>query len=260
MAWISCEWVSQTLKMPVESEILVPQVDDRKMIQTDEYKVMVLLHGANGDRSEWLLKSSVADMVYHQPIIVFMPSAKNSFYVNMANGYNYMDFITKEIPEYIKKHFRVSSNPKDWIVAGESMGGYGAMRCGLEAGDVYGNIASFSGTVEITDEAIRYPMFQMDLAFGEDWEQTKNSDNNLFNLYKKVVEKVAKEARPKIFLSCGTKDYLHKANVEYYNAIRDHFDVTFVEGNGMHDFTYWNQCMKQMLSWFKEKYTEEVAQ
>lgn len=258
MAWISCDFLSKTLNMPVEAEILVPQPDGKRMLKTKDYKVIVLLHGANGDRTEWLLKSPIADLVSTQPILVFMPSVKNSFYVNMANGYRYMDYITKEIPEFIKAHFPVSKNREDWLIAGESMGGYGAMLCGLCAAEQFGNIASFSGTMDIMDERLRYPMFQMELAFGEDWEKTGKSDHNLFLLCRKVADLLEREKRPNIFLNCGKQDYLHKMNVDYYNTIKDHFDVWFTDGDGMHDFTYWNERLKEMIPWFLGKSCQEV--
>lgn len=268
MAWISCEFASETLRMPVEAEILVPQAKDRKDYASDNYKVIILLHGANWDRCEWLLKSNIFDLVREKPVLVFMPSGKNSFYTNTANGYKYMDFITKEIPQYIKTHFRVSSDRKDWLVAGESMGGYGAMLCGLSEPAQFGNIASFSGTLDGKTAATKLSTVKEDLIFGP--IVNKRDDNisqvsgvggkkeqevlvasiegtDLFSL----CHNVDVDLRPNIYMNCGKQDSLYEMNMDFYNEIKDEYLVehTF-DKDGAHDFLYWNARLPEMLEWF----------
>lgn len=246
MAWITTEFKSQKLKMPVEAEILVPQPGYKTLTQEGEYKVIVLLHGANNDRTEWLLKSRIYDYVKELPVLVFMPSGKNSFYVNTANGYDYMDFVTEEIPEYIKRRFNVSERHKDWLIAGESMGGYGAFVCGFNCPDVFGNIASFSGAVDILSDDVRLHSLNMDLIFGKDAEMLKKSNYNLFE----VCHRVEGYNRPEIFMSCGKQDRLYNMNVRLYEEIKNDYQVIFKDGDGGHDFDYWDDRLKEMLDWF----------
>ena len=108
MAWGTFSFRSMALNMPVEAEVLIPQAGYKSLTQTENYKVIVLLHGVRNDRTEWLLKSQISEMVKELPVLVFMPSAKNSFYVNTYTGYKYMDYVSKEIPEFIKTHCPVS--------------------------------------------------------------------------------------------------------------------------------------------------------
>lgn len=248
MAWISAEFRSETLNMPVEAEILVPQPKDKRLHENEDYKVIILLHGANNDRTEWLLKSQIFDMVKTLPVVVFMPSGKNSFYVNTANGYRYMDYITKEIPEFIKSRFRVSKDTKDWLIAGESMGGYGALVCGLNHPEQFGNIAAFSGALDIVSKETHLPVINMDLVFGSDWEKTAKSNYNLYKLCHEVPEKV----RPRIFMNCGKQDRLYDMNLRFYHEIKEEYDVVYTDGDGGHDFTYWNERLKEMIPWFMD--------
>lgn len=256
MAWISTDFRSKALNMPVEAEILVPQPGYKRLEKRENYKVLILLHGANNDRTEWLLKSQIYDMVKELPVLVFMPSGKNSFYVNTANGYHYMDFITLEIPEFIKKRFRVSEDKKDWLIAGESMGGYGAMVCGLNYANQFGNIASFSGALDIVSEETHLPVINMELNFGSDWEKTARSNYNVYKLCHEVVDK----DRPRIFMNCGRQDRLYDMNVRFYEEIKNEYDVTYKDGDGNHNFTYWNERLKEMLVWFMGDSQEEEAQ
>ncbi len=245
MAWGTFNFKSKALNMPVEAEVLIPQYGYKSLNQKENYKVIVLLHGVRNDRTEWLLKSQIFEMVKELPVLVFMPSAKNSFYVNTYTGYNYMDYISKEIPEFIKTHFRVSDKREDWLIAGSSMGGYGAWACGLNHTDVFGNIASFSGAVDIADDVLQIPEFNMSQLFGPDHGDLSVS-SNLFYLYDKIEE----ANRPRLFRCCGDSDFLRPMNERFYEKIKGLYDVTVYWGEGDHDFIYWNEQLKKMFLWF----------
>ncbi len=244
MAWGTFNFRSKALNMPVEAEVLIPQSGYKSLTQKDNYKVIILLHGVRNDRTEWLLKSQIFEMVKELPVLVFMPSAKNSFYVNTYTGYKYMDYIAKEIPEFIKTHFRVSDKKEDWLIAGSSMGGYGALVCGLNHTEIFGNIASFSGAVDIADDVLQIPEFNMSQLFGPDHGNLSGSSNNLFYIYDKI------ENRPRIFMCCGASDFLRPMNERFYEKIKDLYDVTAYWGEGDHDFIYWNEQLKNMFLWF----------
>lgn len=246
MAWISTAFRSTAVNMPVEVELLVPQPGYKSLSQMDGYKVMILLHGAKSDRTEWLLKSQIFDMVKELPILVCMPSGKNSFYVNTANGYDYMDYVAKELPEWLKTMFRVSDKREDWLIAGESMGGYGALVCGLNRPERFGQIASFSGALDIAGLGHRLLNFRTELIFGDNWQQEIAENYNVYNYCHTVPE----ELRPRLYLCCGKQDGLYDMNVRFRNEVQGEYDLTWSEGDGGHDFGYWNERLKEMLAWF----------
>ena len=246
MAWATIRFRSEALNMPVEAEVLIPQPGYKSLIQCSNFKVIILLHGANNDRTEWLLKSQIYDMTRELPVLVFMPSGKNSFYVNTWNGYRYMDYIAEEIPQFIRTHFRVSEQKEDWLIAGESMGGYGAVVCGMTHPDTFGNIAEFSGALDLRDIQANLPEVNMDHLFGTDWDATLNSRLNPFWIY----DKLPPEDRPKIFLCCGNEDRLIDVNRRFYSCIESLYDVTAKWGIGAHEFQYWNERLKDMFVWF----------
>ena len=246
MAWGTFTFRSMALNMPVEAEVLIPQSGYKSLHQKENYKVIILLHGVRNDRTEWLLKSQIFEMVKELPVLVFMPSAKNSFYVNTYTGYKYMDYISNEIPEFIKTHFRVSDKREDWLIAGSSMGGYGALACGLNHTETFGNIASFSGAVDITDDVLQIPEFNMKQLFGQGYKDLSDSNYNLFYLYDRIEEK----ERPRVFMCCGDSDFLRPMNERFYEKIKDLYDVIVNWGEGDHDFIYWNEQLKNMFKWF----------
>ncbi len=246
MAWGTVAFRSQSLNMPVEIEVLIPQCGYKSLSQSDSFKVILLLHGANNDRTEWLLKSQIADMVKELPVLVVMPSGKNSFYVNTWNGYRYMDYIAEELPEFIRTQFRVSDRNEDWLIAGESMGGYGALICGLHHTDTFGNIASFSGALNVRAAEKDLPKIHLEHLFGPDYREEINPEYDPFCLSKLVPG----EQRPRIFMCCGSEDTLLEINRSFYEAIQGEYDVTAVWKDGAHEFRYWNERLKDMFVWF----------
>ena len=68
MAWISINFESKALGMPVMTNVLMPQ-------GRGGYKTLYLLHGAGGDYASWLLKSRVADYAEGNNIAVVMRPA-----------------------------------------------------------------------------------------------------------------------------------------------------------------------------------------
>ena len=246
MAWGTFNFRSSALNMPVEAEVLIPQPGYKSLSQKEGYKVIVLLHGANNDRTEWLLKSQIADMVRELPVLVFMPSGKNSFYINTWNGYRYMDYISNEIPSFIRKHFRVSKRKEDWLIAGESMGGYGAVINGLNHPDTFGNIAEFSGALDVFSIQEQIPGVNMKNMFGPDLLLANEERYNPFAL----LEAVPVEKRPRLFVCCGNEDSLYAVNQRFCAAAETGYDVTSHWGIGGHEFQYWNERLKEMFAWF----------
>ena len=120
MAWISINFESKALGMPVMTNVLMPQ-------GRGGYKTLYLLHGAGGDYASWLLKSRVADYAEGNNIAVVMPSGNNKCYVNNRYGKDYFTFLTEELIEKCETWFDLSPKKEDRFIAGMSMGGYGAV-------------------------------------------------------------------------------------------------------------------------------------
>jgi enterochelin esterase-like enzyme len=63
-----------------------------------------------------------------------------SWYVNSSVTGNWDDLMVKEIVPYVDAHFRTLANRDSRGVAGEFMGGYGAIRFGMLHPDIFGSV------------------------------------------------------------------------------------------------------------------------
>ena len=96
------------------------------------------------------------------------------------------------------------------MIAGTSMGGYGALKCALRAGDVFSRGASLSGAADIRQLP---PGGYWEDVFGPR-EQIPGSFNDLFAAAKALPP----ENRPPLYMWCGTGDFLYAMNTR----MRDH--------------------------------------
>lgn len=246
MAWCTLSFESKTLKRPEKLELLIPQAGFKGLAQKGDYGVLVLLHGLHKDRKEWLLDSQMPFLVRELPLLVVMPTCRNVFYVNTANGYDYMDYITREIPALVRDMFPVSHDPRKWTIMGESMGGYGSLVCGLHHPEVFGGIAAFSSVADAMDAGALLPDVCFEDVFGSR-EEAVRKGYDLFHLADQLKK------APPLWMCCGESDFLLDMNRRFYDKIRSKWDVVYSEGEGDHDFLYWNPRIPEVLSWIMKR-------
>jgi enterochelin esterase-like enzyme len=114
------------------------------------YPVLYLLHGYTGDERGWMNPGYVGlpdllDKLIAQhaigPMLVVMPNSFNrfggSFYANSELSGDWEDFIVRDLVAYIDAHYRTLAATASRGIAGHSMGGYGALRIGMEHPEVF---------------------------------------------------------------------------------------------------------------------------
>jgi len=86
-----------------------------------------------------------------KPMIIVMPDMSTayggSFCVNSALNGNHEDYIINDIVPYIDANYRTLPSRNSRAIAGHCMGGYAAMYLTMRHPDVFGAIASHSGTL-----------------------------------------------------------------------------------------------------------------
>jgi putative tributyrin esterase len=133
--------------------------------------------------------SSIERYAQENNLAVIMPSVDRSWYTNTAYGANYFDFITEELPELCHKAFGgLSEKREDNIIAGLSMGGYGAVKTALTYPEKYGACIALSGAFDITRTNRSYDLALWRGNFGFELESAldlKGSEHDVFALARK---------------------------------------------------------------------------
>jgi S-formylglutathione hydrolase FrmB len=214
------------------------------------FPVLYLLHGLFDDHTAWARRTNIDRYAGEHGLAVVMPEVQRSFYTDMEYGFPYFTYISDELPKLCREMFGFSPERKDTFVAGLSMGGYGALKCGLRRPDVFSACAGISSVVDLKSRVgdyINRP--DMRNAFGD--PAILPDQDDLFLLVDKLAA-LSCENRPRIFLCCGTED----AMLEENRSLKDIFENLGIknechEASGGHEWTYWEKVLPQVLDFLR---------
>ena len=264
MAHIDCSLYSESLLKNVHVIVYLPSVSADDMLEerkTDylepgkRFPYMILLHGMYGDCLDWPLKSGIEEYAQEKGIAVIMPSAENSFYLDMKHGENYLRYVGEELPQFMEKMFPLSEKRDDRTVAGLSMGGYGAFRIGLEYPERFGRIASLSGALiphlflNADAAHIRHLPVSYRRAITDDPAQMAGTDDDLLFLAEKIKGK-SETLLPKMYMTVGTEDFILPLNEKFYAEMsRLGYGITYEKYPGEHNWAFWDAHIQDVLAW-----------
>ena len=253
MALIEMTARSQYLEKEVDFFIVLPE-DSRGLIgmagqAAAQCPTLYLLHGMSDDHSIWLRRTSVERYAAERGLAVVMPTTDLGFYTDMAMGERYWKYITQELPALCRSFFpQLSPRREDTFVAGLSMGGYGALKCGLRASETFSFAAGLSSVADIVEcvnsGRLGNPGYWRDI-FG-DPKKLPGSFNDLFAA---ASDYAAGSFPPvKFYMWCGTEDSLYPQNVR----LRDHMRklglrLTYQESPGNHQWKYWDRKIQTVI-------------
>ena len=259
MALIQANFQSAYLKRAVPFNAILPI--DRMSAGFEPcsrpLKTLYLLHGYTGSCMNWFWELPLGELAAKYGIAIIMPDAENHFYVDDMKRLDlYGAYIGRELIEFTRKVFPLSSKRVDTYIGGISMGGYGALRNGLKYSDVFGhilgispaNIISALASSEEEPNEVGATRGYYESVFGN-LDTATASDLDLFWL----SSKMAKEGTrfPEIYFACGYNDRLVFENRRFHEHL-DHLGVVhiFEEGPGTHDFAYFGPHLQRGLDTF----------
>ena len=238
--FLQMNFYSKEVGKAVGVNVLIPE---KCRNSTEPYKTMWLLHGLSDDYTAWMRFSSIERYANEHGIAVVMPGVDRSWYTNTAYGAQYFNFVAKELPEICQGLFKgMSSRREDNIVAGLSMGGYGALKLTLTCPEQYSACISLSGSLDVTRKGRVYNLEEWRSIFGYQIESALDlagSEHDLFAL----AERNKKEGKPfpKLYMWCGLQDTLVDIN-RAFNAHLNTLGVShvFETSQGDHSWKWWD--------------------
>jgi len=248
MAIIRLDHTAQTTKVILPLNIILPDPGKMNGIPVRKRKVLYLLHGLSDDASAWQRFSSVEILARDYGLIVVMPSVGRSFYTDMPNGQKFFSYIMEELPQYLSDVFDLAPSREDTLIAGLSMGGYGALKAALLYPERFCAAGSFSGAISLallaarTDDP-RYPEFTS--VFG-DLSRLEGSVHDPMVWLKNAAANPG--LLPKLYVSCGKQDDLLMLNRLFQKQCESlGIPLEYHEEEGTHDWPFWDRQIAEFL-------------
>lgn len=273
MALMHCHFSSQVLGLATSLYAIIPQRSrtdigirsesaDTQSKRFAGHRTLYLLHGFSDDHTIWERRTAIDRYAHERGVAVIMPEVGRSFYTDMAEGMRYWEFISEEVPAVAREFFHLSARREDQLVAGNSMGGYGAIKLALAQPERWGGAVALSGALDIAGHVLaNRPEREREWQriFGEDLTRIRGSSNDLFHLADQLVGQGI--SPPRLAAWCGRDDFLYEDNRRF----RDHarqiglpLDFREHPGEG-HTWGYWDQQIAPALDWLLGKDVPDEA-
>ncbi len=222
---------STVLNQTMKYNIILP--NDYYIHTERYYPVLYLFHGMYGDNNSWAEDGNVKEIVQNaikneivDPIIVVMPDAFNTFYVDgYQNELRYETYFWDELFPYIEETYRVNASRETCFITGLSMGGFGASYYAFSHPGQFVYCYSMSGAVQGAGSPLTPSI--SDIVAG-------------YDSYAEL---------PDYTLDCGTSDYLvYESNQAVHEALDSlGFKHEYIAREGTHDWAFWQKSLEMAL-------------
>lgn len=257
MAFFDGVIYSRALQMDTQLAAILPHDSREARVDAPAQKkgagsqrTLILLHGLSDNAAAWWMRTSIIRYAEAHGIAVLMPQGEKSFYHDMVYGDRYFTYLTEELPKLASEMFGLSVQPNDLMIAGLSMGGYGALKCALTYPERYCGCAAFSSACDLREIAKGTEVLDQtntfEAIFGTPVSVPDESD--LFYLAEKNA---ARLGELQLYMACGRQDFLYESNVRFSNLMRAKPLKRFLyeEWDGVHEWGFWDEAIRRTLDW-----------
>jgi len=216
----------------------------------DRVPLLLLLHGVYGCQWNWWLNGNIDAVALNMlrdgttvPMMIAMPSdglwGDGSGYVPHEHA-NYEKWIVDDIPSCLRELFPQLHHEK-FLIAGLSMGGYGALRLGMKYASRVQGISAHSSITRVAQlsQFIPFPT--------QVFQYAGEVDTDLLHW-----AEINRDHLPPLRFDCGTEDSLIEANRELHQTLTCmNIPHDYQEFPGGHDWPYWSEHIRETLVFCK---------
>lgn len=239
--------ISKVLTREISYRVILPDIYQK--FPKKKFPVMYLLHGRFGHFNDWTDFTDIEDYARGFDFVVIMPEGgAQSWYTNSVKNPQdkYETYFFDELMPEVQKNFRVINAPEGNVIAGLSMGGFGAFKYAMKRPFAFLLAGSFSGALDGNQRLKGNPMWSqsIDDAFGApDSEERKSND-----LFSMLQQMPAEKGAPFLYFVCGTEDSQITSNEKFaVIAASLHVPHEYRQRPGKHDWEFWDAAIKEFL-------------
>lgn len=249
-------WAFTTDTITVESR-LIPEPMRVTVITPDGagmdnlVPVVYLLNGYGGDYRAWgNVRPDLGELADQYGVGIVCPSGMDSWYWDspvIPDQQMETFFTTVLVPE-IDNMYPFSTDPLNRAITGLSMGGHGALWLGTRHPDIWHNIGSTSGGVDIRPFPERWKMAKSLGKYEDNKERWETS--TVINLVPQM-----KENGQNIIFDCGSEDFFADVNANLHQALLDaEVPHDYISRPGVHNSKYWANALLYQLLYFSRAF------
>lgn len=234
---------SKVMQKDLPVQVVVPDAADHGV----RCPVVYLLHGYGGNAGSWLqINPSLVEKAERDSIIIVCPDGKNSWYWDspLKKDSRFETYVSRELTDYIDRHYSTEATREGRAVTGYSMGGHGAFWLAFHHKDVFGAAGSTSGGVDIRP-------------FPENWEMKsllgEKSDNpSVWDQYTVTTQlDLIKNGDLALIFDCGTADFFFEVNKRLHEEmLKRGIGHDFIVRPGAHTGEYWANAIEYQWVFF----------
>jgi len=232
---------SPALRRRADITLFVPPEEQNRALP-----LLILMHGVYGSHWNWSMLGNVPGTAMEMindgsigPFAIAMPSdglwGDGSGYV-IHREFNAESWIIDDVPACV----RVLCPELQWeriFLAGQSMGGFGALRLGAKYAARVAGISAHSSVTRLADltQHVQQPL--------KEYLSAGKRDTDLLYWMRRHRSQL-----PPIRIDCGTEDALLDSNRTLHIALlRYRITHSYEEHPGAHDWAYWQQHVRATL-------------
>lgn len=219
---------------------------------TQSYPVVYLLNGYGGSYRTWPceVKANLDSLATVYNMIFVCPSGRDSWYFDspLKPKMQMESFITRDLVPFIDANYRTIPDPAHRAITGLSMGGHGAMWLAIRHPEIWGNVGSTSGGVNISQFPNNWRIKEM-IGSIDQYPQRWH-DSSIVNLVSDI-----KPGTLNIIFDCGTDDFFYQVNCDLHEALlKAGMPHDFISRPGNHSRPYWHNAILYQLQYFNQQF------
>ena len=217
------------------------------------FPVLYLLHGLTQDNNSWIHNTDIERQVRELPLVVVMPNGLRGFYTDSDSdpAANYESAVVDDMIRNIGERCKTIASPAGRVIAGNSMGGYGAIKLALKHPDKFSAAYSISGALRKGSSDYSSPPAKewADL-FGP---SPTGGPHDLATLARGAIAQGSVWGRAplsQLSIDCGVDDSMLHESRHFHTVLDElHIPHSYVEEPGGHNWEYWNARVPNLIAW-----------